>query len=128
MTKKDELVDRYKRFKGSERRSPHPEHAGFSNFRWTKKAINSWEEVWAALWHIGIKWEWQNCDRYARRYGDRFNLFACHDDAVRLDMAIPLPGIEVIVAMREHLLDLPTDDFKVDEATNLIRKWIEYYV
>ena len=101
---------------------------GFSNFTWTDEAINSWEEVWGALWRIGIKWEWQNSDRYARRYGDTFNLFGVHNDAVRLDMAIPLPGREIIVEIHEHLLDLPTDDYRVDEATNLIRKWIREYV
>jgi len=101
---------------------------GFSNFAWTIEAIDSWERVWAALWKIGIKWEWQNSDRYARRRGDTFNLFAVHNDAVRLDMTIPLPGREVILEMHEYLLDLPTDDFRVDEPTNLIRRWIKEYV
>jgi len=101
---------------------------GFHNFTWTMEAITDWEEVWGALWRIGIKWEWQNSDRYARGYGDTYNLFACHNDAMRLDMAIPLPGVDVVLAMHEHLLDLPTDDYKVDEATNLIRKWLKNYV
>ena len=108
--------------------SSWPSHRqGFSNFTWTNEAIASWEEVWGALWKVGIKWEWQNSDRYARRYGEIFNLFAVHNDAVRLDMAIPLPGREVISRIHEYLLDLPTDDFKVDEATNLIRKWMQEY-
>ena len=110
------------------RENPHPRKTGFSNFTWTDAAINAWEEVWVILWRLGIKWEWQNSDRYARRYGDTFNLFACHNDAVRLDMALPLPGIDVIVAMREYLLGLPTNDFRVDEAVNMIRKWIKNYV
>ena len=105
-----------------------PKRKGFNNFTWTPEAIAEWEEVWNSLWGIGIKWEWQNSDRYARRYGDTYNLFACHNDAIRLDMAVPLPGLEVVRAMREHLLDAPTDDVRVDEATNLIRKWIEKYV
>ena len=104
-----------------------PRH-GFSNFTWTDEVIDNWERVWRALWRIGIKWEWQNCDRYARKRGQIYNLFACHDDAHRLDMAIPLPGLEVILGMHEYLLDLPTDDHQVDEATNLIRKWINKYV
>ena len=110
---------------GTEDLNPYPERQGFRNFTWTQKAIKEWEPVWHALWHIGVKWEWQNSDRYARRRGDIYNLFACHDDALRLDMAIPLPGYEIVLAMHEYLLDLPTDDFYVDEATNLIRKWIK---
>ena len=39
-------------------------------------------------------------------------------------MALPLPGREIILEIHEYLLDLPTDDFYVDQATNLIRKWI----
>tara|TARA_Y100000296_G_C5127522_1_gene233695 strand:+ start:478 stop:822 length:345 start_codon:yes stop_codon:yes gene_type:complete len=105
----------------------HPRH-GFSNFTWTNEAIDAWEGVWTVLWRIGIKWEWQNTDRYARRYGDTFNLFAVHNDAVRLDMALPLPNRDIILEMHEYLLDLPTDDYYVDEATNLIRKWIQEYV
>jgi len=101
--------------------------AGFKNFIWTQEAIGEWEKVWAALWKIGIKWEWQNTDKYARRRGSIFNLFAVHDDAVRLDMAIPLPNRDIILQIHEHLLDLPEDNFKVDDATNLIRKWIFEY-
>ena len=101
---------------------------GFSNFTWTTEAIDRRETVWSALWKIGIKWEWQNRDPYARRRGEIFNVFAVHDDAVRLDMAFPLPGREIILEIHEYLLDLPTDDFYVDEATNLIRKWIRDYV
>jgi len=100
---------------------------GFSNFTWTHGAIEDWEEVWTALWRIGIKWEWQNTDRYARRYGDKFNLFAVYNDAVRLDMALPLPNRDIILEIQEHLLDRPEDDFSVDDATNLIRKWIAKY-
>jgi hypothetical protein len=108
--------------------NPYPARYGFKNFAWTTEAISEWEEVWHGLWRIGIKWEWQNSDRYARRYGDTFNLFAVHDDAVRLDMATPLPGLEVILSIQEYLLDLPTDDHQVDEVTNLIRKWVKNYV
>jgi hypothetical protein len=104
-----------------------PRH-GFSNFTWTDEVIDSWERVWRALWRIGIKWEWQNNDRYARRYGDTFKLFGVYNDALRLDMALPLPGREIILEIHEYLLDLPTDDHYVDEATNLIRKWIKDYV
>jgi len=107
--------------------NPYPERVGFKNFTWTSEAIEDWEEVWHSLWHIGIKWEWQNSDRYARRYGDKFNLFAVHNDVLRLDMALPLPGCDVVLSIHEYLLDLPTDDFKVDEATNRIRGWIKKY-
>ena len=53
---------------------PYPGRQGFRNFAWTQEAIQEWEVVWYALWHIGVKWEWQNCDRYARRRGDIYNL------------------------------------------------------
>jgi len=101
---------------------------GFSNFTWTTEAIDRWEAVWSALWKIGIKWEWQNRDPYARRRGNIFNVFAVHDDAVRLDMAVPLPGREIVLQIHEHLLDLPPDDPRVNDAINLIRKWIRDYV
>ena len=108
--------------------NPYPDRKALRNFTWTDEAINDWEDIWHDLWRLGYKWEWQNSDRYARRYGDTFNLFAVHNDAVRLDMAIPLPGVEVVLGIQEHLLDLPTDDHKIDEVTNLIRKWIKNYV
>jgi hypothetical protein len=103
-----------------------PRH-GFSNFMWTTEAIDEWEAVWDALWRIGIKWDWQNTDKYARRYGDTFTLFAVHNDAIRLDMTIPLPNRDIILDIHEYLLDLPEDDFNVDTATNLIRGWIGKY-
>lgn len=99
----------------------------FRNFTWTQSAIKDWEEVWHSLWKIGFMWEWQNGDRYARQRGDIYNLFAVHNDPERLDMAIPLPGLSVILEMHEYLLDLPTDDPEADRATNLIRKWIRKY-
>ena len=102
--------------------------AGFKNFTWTDDAIKDWEIVWGALWQAGIKWEWQNSDKYARRYGEVYKRFAVYNDADRLDMTIPLPGREIIAEIHEYLLDLPTDDYKVDAATNLIRKWIKNYV
>ncbi len=100
---------------------------GFKNFRWTQEAIHEWEKVWCSLWRIGIKWEWQNGDKYARRRGDLYAVFSVHNDAMRLDMTVPLPNRDAVVEMYEYLLDLPTDDFEVDEASNLIRKWIKNY-
>ena len=105
-----------------------PKQKGFRNFTWTTEVICEWEATWNALWHIGIKWKWQNSDRYARRAGETYNLFAVYNDSERLDMAIPLPSREIILGMHEYLLDLPTDDYRVDEATNLIRKWIQNHV
>ena len=105
-----------------------PEPMLFKNFTWTHDAISDWEEVWHSLWRIGGMWEWQNSDRYARKRGDIYNLFAVHNDPERLDMAIPLPGMDSILDMHEYLLDLPTDDPLADHTTNLIRKWIKEYV
>ena len=108
--------------------SDWPKRKGFRNFTWTTEAIGEWEDAWNALWRVGIKWEWQNSDRYARGFGEAYNLFSVYNDAERLDMAVPLPSREIILGMHEYLLDLPTDDYLVDEATNLIRKWIKNYV
>ena len=105
----------------------HPRRKGLRNFTWTLDAINDWESIWHTLWHLGYKWEWQNADRYARRYGDTFNFFACHDDAVRLDMAIPLPGVEAIRSARESLLDDPADDHRLDHAVGAIDAWLAKY-
>jgi len=86
------------------------------------------EQAWHALWRIGIKWEWQNSDRYAQKRGDIYHLFAVHNDAAKLDMVVPLPAISAILEIHEYLLDLPTDDHHVDDATNLLRKWMKNYV
>tara|TARA_Y100000310_G_scaffold206005_1_gene206360 strand:+ start:8457 stop:8813 length:357 start_codon:yes stop_codon:yes gene_type:complete len=106
----------------------YPNRDGFRNFYWAPYIIADWEEVWCALWDCGLKWEWQNSDRYARRVGDVYNLFAVHNDAYRLDMAFPLPGIEAIKRIREWLLDFHIDNPKATLATNLIREWIKNYV
>ena len=108
--------------------NPYPDRTGFKNFSWTLEAIADWEDAWNVLWRLGIKWEWQNSDRYARRYGDKFNLFAVHNDAQRLDMALPLPGIEVISTMENWLLGAHIDNSLATEALNLIRKWRKKHV
>jgi hypothetical protein len=108
--------------------SAFPKRSGFKNFTWTDNAIREWDTVWSALWRIGVKWEWQNSDRYARCNGKTYTRFAVYNDADRLAGTVPLPGHNAILAMHDYLLDLPTDDFRVDHATNLIRKWIKNYV
>jgi len=101
---------------------------GFKNFTWTMEAIADWENVWNALWACGIKWEWQNSDRYVRNRGGIFDRFAVHNDAVKLDMAIPLPGIHTIEELNNWLFSIHINDNKATEALNLLRKWIEDYV
>lgn len=103
----------------------HPERTGLRNFTWTNDAINEWEEIWHQLWRFGYKWEWQNADRYARRRGDTFNLFAVHNDAVRLDMAIPLPGIVVIEEVREKVLEDVNDAHELDQLVGTIDRWLK---
>ena len=105
--------------------SAHPNREGLRNFTWTIDAISDWEAIWHDLWRLGYKWEWQNSDRYARRYGDTFNLFAVHNDAVRLDMAVPLPGIIVFYEIRESLLINPGDDHRLDHAVGAVDGWLE---
>jgi len=100
----------------------------FHNFRWSTQAIAEWEEVWGRLWRLGVMWEWQNGDRYARRRGEIFNIFAVHNDALRLDMAIPLPQPSAVHAMASWLMEAHVDDFEANDAINLIREWITNYV
>jgi|TARA_Y100000310_G_scaffold90966_1_gene88251 hypothetical protein len=106
----------------------YPDRVGFKNFTWTLPAIAAWETVWHSLWAVGVKWEWQNTDRYARRYGNDFNLFSVHNDAVRLDMAIPLPQLDTIHHMANWLLGASVDDHMASHSINLIRKFIKDYV
>lgn len=103
----------------------YPNRKGLRNFTWTNAAISDWEEIWHQLWRFGYKWEWQNGDRYARRYGDVFNLFAVHNDAGRLDMAIPLPQIHVIEETMERLLDDPADDPTIDHTVGALTRFME---
>ena len=105
----------------------HPDRKGLRNFTWTNDAIRGWEEIWHGLWHFGYKWEWQNSDRYARGYGETYRLYACYDDAVRLDMAIPLPGIIVIEEIREMLLDNINDANELDHLVGSIDRWLKTY-
>tara|TARA_R110002012_G_scaffold109929_1_gene254142 strand:- start:1136 stop:1492 length:357 start_codon:yes stop_codon:yes gene_type:complete len=77
----------------------------FCNFRWTEEAIRDWEDCWASLWESGYKWEWSNRDLYARRRGDSYDIFLVHNDAHRLDMAIPLPQIDTIRTIHRELID-----------------------
>ena len=105
----------------------YPDRKGLRNFTWTNDAINDWESIWHQLWRFGYKWEWQNADRDARRRGDTFNLFAVHNDAVRLDMAIPLPGIEVIEEVRELILDDINETHELDQLVGTIDRWLKSY-
>jgi len=99
----------------------------FKNFYWTLEAIEAWEEVWAALWKVGVMWEWQNGDWYARRYGDVYNKYTVYNDAARLDMALPLPGVKVIDNIANWLLAAPIDDPHATTAVSLLRQWIKNY-
>ena len=103
----------------------YPDRKALRGFTWTNQAINDWESVWHDLWWLGYKWEWQNSDRYARRYGETFNRFAVHNDAVRLDMAIPLPGIIMFYQIRESLLDNPATDYMIYHAIGKIDAWLK---
>ena len=105
--------------------NPYPKRKGLRNFTWTDEAINDWEEVWNDLWRLGYKWEWQNSDRYARRYGDTFNRFAVHNDAIRLDMAVPLPGIEVLTEIREHLMADKRTDPRINYVIGAVDGWMK---
>ncbi len=105
--------------------NPYPDRPGLRNFTWTNDAINDWEAIWHELWRLGYKWEWQNSDRYARRRGDTFNLFAVHNDAIRLDMAIPLPGVIVLITIRETLMDDPRNDPRINYTIAAIDGWLQ---
>ena len=105
-----------------------PNRTGFGNFTWSQSAVADWEDIWSMLWHLGIKWQWQNIDSYARPQGDSYTVFTVHHDAYRLDMAIPLPEIHAINEIAAWLLDAPIDDYRVTQAQQLIKKWKNNYV
>ena len=117
----------YDLYEGVTAEDPYPDRKALRNFTWTDEAISDWADIWHTLWHLGYKWEWQNSDRYARRYGDTFNLFAVHNDAVRLDMAIPLPGVIKFYEIRESLLDNPNDAQQLDHAVGAVDRWLYKY-
>jgi len=106
----------------------NPARIGLRNFTWTVEAIRGWEDIWNSLWGFGYKWEWQNADRYARPFGETYKLYACYNDAEKLDMAVPLPQINVIEEARELLLDRTDDDPKLDHLVGAIDRWLkEHY-
>ena len=57
----------------------YPGRQGFRNFARGRNRGDSGDGKWCGTLYgmIGVKWEWQNRDRYARRRGEIFNLFAC---------------------------------------------------
>jgi len=106
----------------------NPARIGLRNFTWTVAAIKGWEDIWNSLWGFGYKWEWQNADRYARPFGETYKLYACYNDAEKLDMAVPLPQINVIEEARELLLDRTEDDPTLDHLVGAIDRWLkEHY-
>jgi len=109
----------------------YPEHqnrVGLRNFTWTVNAIKGWENIWNTLWGLGYKWEWQNADRYARPFGETYKLYACYNDAEKLDMAVPLPQIHVIEEVRELVLDSPDEGQQLDHLVGAIDRWLkEHY-
>jgi len=106
----------------------NPARIGLKNFTWTVAAISGWEDIWNSLWGFGYKWEWQNADRYARPFGETYKLYACYNDAEKLDMAVPLPQIHIIEEVRELLLDRPDDDQRLDHLIGAIDRWLkEHY-
>ena len=106
----------------------NPARIGLRNFNWTVAAINGWEDIWNSLWGFGYKWEWQNADRYARPFGETYKLYACYNDAEKLDMAVPLPQIHIIEEVRELLLDRSDDDQRLDHLIGAIDRWLkEHY-
>ncbi len=103
----------------------NPNRTGLRNFTWTHAAIQDWEAIWHTLWQLGYKWEWQNYDRYVRRKGDEYMKFAVHDDAYRLDMAVPLPQLHVIEQTMERLLDDPADDPTIDHTVGALTRFLQ---
>ena len=60
--------------------------------------------------------------------GETYKLYACYNDAEKLDMAIPLPQIHVIEEARELLLDRPGDDQRLDHLVGAVDRWLkEHY-
>lgn len=96
----------------------------FCNFRWTEEAIRDWEDCWASLWESGYKWEWSNRDLYARRRGDSYDIFLVHNDAHRLDMAIPLPQIDTIRTIHGEVDADPRAEFVDPRTLEILARWL----
>jgi len=98
-----------------------------SNYTWSEDAIRDWTLIWARLWKLGFDWQWKNGDMYVRRQGETFTAFVVHEDAERLDGAIPIPQIHIFDEIRELLLDRNDDDMAVDYAIKAINDWLKLH-
>jgi len=98
-----------------------------SNFTWSEEAIKDWSLIWARLWKLGFNWQWKNGDRYVRRQGETFAAFQVHEDAERLDGAIPIPQVHLFDEIRELLLDRHDDDIAVDYAIKGVNDWLKHH-
>ena len=98
-----------------------------SNFTWSEEAIRDWTLIWARLWKLGFDWQWKNGDRYVRRQGKSFVVFMVHEDADRLDGAIPIPQIHIFDEIKELLLDRYDDNEIIDYTISAINDWLRHY-
>jgi hypothetical protein len=97
------------------------------NFTWSEEAIRDWSLIWARLWKLGFNWQWKNGDMYVRRQGETFTAFVVHEDADRLDGAIPIPQIHLFDEIRELLLDRNDDDMAIDYVIRDINNWLKFH-
>jgi hypothetical protein len=98
-----------------------------SNYTWSEEAIRDWTLIWARLWKLGFDWQWKNGDRYVRRQGESFAIFMVHEDAERLDGAIPIPQIHIFDEIKELLLDRNDSFGAVDHAIKAVNDWLRLH-
>lgn len=98
-----------------------------SNFTWSEDALRDWNDIWAALWRLGFKWQWKNGDRYARVRGNSFKCYTVWNDADRLDGAFPIPQIHVLDEIKELLMDDIRDDPTILDTVDAINDWLDLH-
>jgi len=97
------------------------------NFTWSEEAIRDWSLIWAQLWKLGFNWQWKNGDMYVRSRGETFTAFVVHEDAERLDGAIPIPQIHIFDEIKELLLDRHDDNETIDYMISAINDWLGHH-
>ena len=113
----------------------------FKEFKWTDQSVEAGQPIWACLWRLGIQWEWQPGDHYARRLrnqeGHDWTIFTSvernwlHGD---LEGVAPLPSIVVIKELLKWVdnriysveENSPAEDM-VKNTISLMEAWLDSY-
>ena len=97
------------------------------NFIWTDEAIKDWTNIWASLWALGFKWEWQPTDKYICEVDGTYKLFTAGYDTPRAG-AIPLPQPHVFRQVRVKLLSDFRTAPEIDYTITDINRWLNIHL